>query len=577
MGALAFHQFADLFPLVEGADFEALCEDIRQHGVRDQIVVMDRAILDGRNRYRALQFLCESGEILGPGWGHRAGEPLDRDHLLPDHAWFRKFNRNVDGDPLAWVISKNLKRRHLDESQRAMVAATIATMSVGRPATPKADDPAPEHIPPIGGISTRAAAAMVNVGDRSVERAKTVLRDGVAELQHAVRQGEIAVSAAEKIARLPVEAQPEAVAKALPNGARALMGSRHEPDDSLDYFPTPPWATRAFFRHVLPVLGVSRLGRVREPSCGEGHMSGVVLEYEPDVIATDIHDYSADGRSPPGWAGVQDFLSDDAKTDADWFFANPPFAEKAELFTLKMIAAARVGVAVFARVQWLDTIGRYERIFSAHPPTLMAFFAERVPLVKGRWDPEASTATAYMWLVWMKDAPRLPPMWIPPGQRVALSYPDDVARFTAHPVMPFVRADESLLAKWGNSAPLVEAVEAAKVIGTAGDYAILSGPSFVPRDFLTEQEARSLLEFEQLPEARPIDPLNGPCCDRHDGPLDAVVALPDGFRLGQSEAPPAPVVAEHGRQPARADDDLEIPAFLRRNRDNVVPHAEAQP
>lgn len=519
MTRLEAHEFAKLFPLIDGDDFDALRDDVREHGVLDQIVVLDGKILDGRNRYNALAFLCESGELLGPGWGHRAGEPLDADHLLPDHSWFRKFNRNIDGDPLSWVLSKNLKRRHLDESQRAMVAAKLATMSVGRPSSEKpAVDPVPEHIPPIGGISAKASAALLNVGERSVERAKTVLRDGTPELQQAVEQGEIAVSAAEKIARLPAEVQPEAVAKALPNGARALMGSRQEPDDSLDYFPTPPWATRALFKHVLPSLGAWELGRVREPSCGEGHMSGVLLEYEPDVIATDIFDYSVDGQSPPGWAGVQDFLADDAKTDADWFIANPPFADKAELFTLKMIAHARKGVAVFARVQWLDTIGRYERVFSQHPPTLMAFFAERVNLCKGRWDPEGSTATAYMWLVWLKDAPRQPPIWIPPGQRSALSYPDDVARFTAHPVQPFVRPDASLLAQWGNSEP--------------------------------------------LPAAPPaIAPLNGSCCDRDAGPLDDVVSLPDDFRLGVP-APALPASAAAG--PARADDDLDIPAFLRR-------------
>lgn len=40
----------------------------------------------------------------------------------------------------------------------------------------------------------------------------------------------------------------------------AVAAQRSEPADSLDFFPTPPWATRAFVQHVArPILG-ARLG-----------------------------------------------------------------------------------------------------------------------------------------------------------------------------------------------------------------------------------------------------------------------------------------------------------------------------
>lgn len=201
---LPAHPLAELFPLIEGGEFLAMAEDIREHGVRDRIELLDGAILDGRNRYNILQHLVETGEVLGPGWGHRAGEPLEPEHLEPDNSWFHKFNRNVDGDPLPWVLSKNLKRRHLDESQRAMVAARLANMGVGRP---KVFEPAPDHIPPIGGISAQASAAMLNVGTRNVERARAVLRDGAPELQHAVEQRRVAVSTAETLSHLPLDEQ----------------------------------------------------------------------------------------------------------------------------------------------------------------------------------------------------------------------------------------------------------------------------------------------------------------------------------------------------------------------------------
>src|ERR1700681_2897960 len=104
--ALDFHPLADLFPLIEGAEFDDLVADIRAHGQLEDIVLLQNKVLDGRNRYRA----CRAAEV----------EP----RLVP-------FDPEQHGDPLGFVISKNLKRRHLNESQRAMVAADIATMRQG--------------------------------------------------------------------------------------------------------------------------------------------------------------------------------------------------------------------------------------------------------------------------------------------------------------------------------------------------------------------------------------------------------------------------------------------------------------
>ena len=103
----------------------------------------------------------------------------------------------------------------------------------------------------------------------------------------------------------------------------------------------------------------------------------------------------------------------------------------AEQFTLRAIACAPA-VAMFVRSQWAVEGGeRYETIFRPHPPTLCAFFSERVNLAKGRWDPDGSTATAYAWLVWINGRAPMPPLWIPLGQRQRLTKPDDRARFAA--------------------------------------------------------------------------------------------------------------------------------------------------
>ena len=133
----------------------------------------------------------------------------------------------VDGDPMAFVISKNLRRRHLSDGQRASVAAKIANLARGRPAIVGAE---PEN-PPIGGISAERAAEIMHVAPRQVERARVVHDAGIEPLREALHRGEIAVSAAERIARLPEDQQPAELVKALPNGARAVMASRQEPGD----------------------------------------------------------------------------------------------------------------------------------------------------------------------------------------------------------------------------------------------------------------------------------------------------------------------------------------------------------
>jgi hypothetical protein len=77
-------------------------------------------------------------------------------------------------------------------------------------------------------------------------------------------------------------------------GYTAVMAQRREPPDAVDYFPTPLWASRALFRHVLPALGVKSVDRVWEPACGEGHMAAVITEFaRKRVLASDIFDHDA--------------------------------------------------------------------------------------------------------------------------------------------------------------------------------------------------------------------------------------------------------------------------------------------
>lgn len=173
-----FHPLADIFPLLESDELESLADDIKQNGLQNDIVLFEGKILDGRNRYIA----CE---LVGV-------EP--------------RFSEYSDSDPISCVVSLNLKRRHLDESQKAMVAARIATMRQGERTDLELSAERRK-------VSQSESAEMLNTSERSVSRASKVLRDGVAELVSAVEQGKIPVTVAEKIAKQVKDAQKKTVAE----------------------------------------------------------------------------------------------------------------------------------------------------------------------------------------------------------------------------------------------------------------------------------------------------------------------------------------------------------------------------
>jgi N6-adenosine-specific RNA methylase IME4/ParB-like chromosome segregation protein Spo0J len=182
---LEFHPLANIFPLLEGAEFDKLVADITAHGLREPITLYHDQILDGRNRYRA----CIAAGI----------EPT--------------FKTYEGTDPVAYVVSLNIKRRHLDESQRGMVAAKLATLRDGQ----RADL--------VEGLPIVRASDLLNVGERTVARAREVLDHGAPELIHAVEQGKIAVSAGASLAQKEPEHQRAVVEKVL-EGAKTREAER---------------------------------------------------------------------------------------------------------------------------------------------------------------------------------------------------------------------------------------------------------------------------------------------------------------------------------------------------------------
>lgn len=192
------------------------------------------------------------------------------------------------------------------------------------------------------------------------------------------------------------------------NTSHAVMQQRTESKDSLDDFPTPPWATRALCEH-LALGGESTV--CREPAANRGHMVRPLREYFAHVEASDAHDYGA------GFL-VQDYLFGPLPAAVDWTITNPPF-KLAEQFIDRALATSEEGVAMIVRSAFLESVGRYERLFKINPPSHILQFTERVVMHKGRLAPEGSTATAYCWLVWRLPEPYHGPFfdWIAPCRK----------------------------------------------------------------------------------------------------------------------------------------------------------------
>jgi N6-adenosine-specific RNA methylase IME4 len=174
---MKFHPLANLFPLLPENELNLLAEDIKQNGLHNAIWLYKGEILDGRNRFLA----CEKASIEPEFQEYEGGE----------------------SDILPFVLSLNLSRRHLNESQRAMVAAKIANIQNGsnrfdkkvgmQICTPTNTEISATAVTPV---TVSQSAEMLNVSTRAVQMAKKVKETCTPEVIEAVERGEITVSRA---------------------------------------------------------------------------------------------------------------------------------------------------------------------------------------------------------------------------------------------------------------------------------------------------------------------------------------------------------------------------------------------
>ncbi len=179
------------------------------------------------------------------------------------------------------------------------------------------------------------------------------------------------------------------------NTSTAVMQRRVAGTDHLDFYPTPPWATRALCEWIVTSRRHPDLSDLTawDPACGEHDMVRPLREFFGSVAATDVAPHK-------GGHEVVDFLWP-TEQRADWIITNPPF-KLAEQFAVTALARAERGVALLVRTAFLEGVGRLSRLFAPEPPTDIFQFSERVVMHHGHLSKEGSTATAYCWVVWLK-------------------------------------------------------------------------------------------------------------------------------------------------------------------------------
>lgn len=221
------HPAAAVFPLIHGADFEAFVEDIERNGLNQPVTLdAEGRVLDGRNRVRACERLgIEPSTVVYDG-----------------------------DDPVQFVISQNLHRRQMTDSQRAMAAAELATLSRGTNRY---------TLDPSSGGSTPTTGQVMesmSVSQGSFDRAKRIHRDGTPALRELAKDEDMPLATLARVAVKLSPSEQDAYVAQVRAGANprvvAPAGSEHGPriDAPRLAVPQPPkfggWNRR---KHVAQI------------------------------------------------------------------------------------------------------------------------------------------------------------------------------------------------------------------------------------------------------------------------------------------------------------------------------------
>ena len=207
---LTYHPACLLFPMMDENKVQELAEDIKESGQNQPVVLLGNVVLDGKNILAA----CKLAGV----------KP-------------RFVQWEGTGSPTAWIASRNLFRRHLTSSQRAVIALKLLPILKSE-ARDRQHHLAKSFAEPTAkGKASENAAELVKSNSRYIEAAKAIERDAP-ELLETIRNGTLNIPDATALAKLPVAGRRAVVRKLSTGqpkklsglyGRQSLMPSRNRP------------------------------------------------------------------------------------------------------------------------------------------------------------------------------------------------------------------------------------------------------------------------------------------------------------------------------------------------------------
>ena len=185
-------------------------------------------------------------------------------------------------------------------------------------------------------------------------------------------------------------------------GGYAAYDKNNKEREADDFYSTPTVEVVNILKTIKPDL---KKKVILEPGCGDGSMIRGILEYEPDchILGIDIKDrrvgeFSSNVQFLFGEDG--DYLCNRNFDGVDWVIMNPPFSLNVP-FVDKSLHIAKNGVIMFNRLKFIESKGRYEKIFRYNPPTTIYGYVDRVSCLKNGKEPSAAIE-ANAWFYWDK-------------------------------------------------------------------------------------------------------------------------------------------------------------------------------
>lgn len=192
------HPLSAAFPDMSREEYSELLDSVGKIGILNPIVIFEDMIIDGWHRYMAsveLDIECPADD-------------------LPEHI-----------DPREFVIAQNISRRSLTASQRALAVVTVNAWRRSGVTNKAHPEDAPEK-------TKKQLAEMSNTSTATIERAKKIVTDAVAEVIEAVHAGEIGLVKASEIAKMDKDKQADAIKKP------AVKKAVPKQNDPTDYDPS---------------------------------------------------------------------------------------------------------------------------------------------------------------------------------------------------------------------------------------------------------------------------------------------------------------------------------------------------